>query len=268
MRFAPRAVPPRRALRWAREALALTVRAPVAYLALGLGQAALLALPGRLGDLAFASVPLQLALGAAVARTVDEGRPPWRARVPAAACARLLVAGLALTAAAFAIAAALGAFGPDAGTDAAGTGWPAPIAAPNALNDALGASARATWFWALVLGPTLWFAPPLVALPGLGLAAAAAQAFRAFALNPFLVLVWAAAGVALTLPTLVPVLVVPGAALLSATLYTGYRDVWLGRTDNARRERRRAAAPARPAAASRRGPSLAPSSVDPCASRC
>ena len=267
MRFAPRAVPPRHALLWVREALALSVRAPAAYLALGLGQAALLALPGRLGDLAFASVPLQLALGAAVARAVDEGRPSWRARVPAAACARLLAAGLALTAAAFAFLAALAALGPGGGTDA-GTGWPAPIAEPNAASDALGAAARATWFWALVLGPTLWFALPLVALPGLGLAAAAAQAFRAFALNPFLVLVWGAAGVVLMLPTLVPVLVVPGAALLSATLYAGYRDVWLGRTDNAARERARAVAPARPAVASRCGPSLAPSTVDPCASRC
>ena len=243
MRFAPRAVPPRHALPWAREALALTVRAPVAHLALGLGQVALLALPGRFGDLAFASVPLQLALGAAVASAVDEGRPSWRARVPVAACARLLLAGLALTAVAFAIVTALAALDPIAGTDAAGTGWPAPIAESNAPNDALGAAARATWFWALVLGPTLWFALPLVALPGLGLAAAAVQAFHAFTLNPFLVLVWGAVGACLALPTLVPVLVVPAGALLSATLYAGYRDVWLGRTDNAAgRVARRAAA--------------------------
>ena len=267
MRFAPRAVPARHALLWAREALALSVRAPAAHLALGLVQAALLALPGRLGDLAFASVPLLLVLGAAVARAVDEGRPSWRARVPLPACARLLAAGLALMAVAFAIVAALAAIAPAAGPDV-GSGWPVPIAAPNALNDALGAAARATWFWALVLGPTLWFAPPLVALPGLGLGAAAVQAFRAFALNPFLVLVWGAAGVCLMLPTFVPALVVPGAALLSATLYTGYRDVWLGRTDNARREPARAALPARPTPASRRRPAPARRTAAPCASRC
>ena len=104
---------------------------------------------------------------------------------------------------------------------------------------------------------------PLLALPALPLGVAAVQAFHAFTLNPVLVAVWAVAGAALWLATLVPVLVVPGLALLSGCLYTGYRDVWLGRTDNAPRTRTAGAPVRRPAAAR-----IAVGGRARCASRC
>lgn len=88
------------------------------------------------------------------------------------------------------------------------------------------------WFWSLVLGPTVWFVVPLVALAGLSLAEAAVQATGGFLLDRFLVLVWAAGVGAMWLTTLLPIPIVPCTALHAAVLYTGYRDVWLGRGRN------------------------------------
>ena len=72
---------------------------------------------------------------------------------------------------------------------------------------------------------------------------------HAFVLNPFLVAVWVGAAAAWWLATLVPVLVVPLTALHAATLYTGYRDLWLGRRDNAPRRAKAAARAGREVAA-------------------
>ena len=86
-----------------------------------------------------------------------------------------------------------------------------------------------------MLGPALWFAPALVAIPALGLAPALLQGVHALVLNPFLVAVWLAGAGTWWLATLVPALLVPVAALHAATLWTGYRDLWLGRAENAPR---------------------------------
>ena len=230
MRFGPRRVPAANALAWLREGVALSARAPLGFVALGLAPAALLALPGRLGDAGFAALPLVIAFGVAMAARVDAGEPWWRARLAPAACARLAGFGAVVGLLAWALVAALAASAPPG---AAGTPWPVPAAAPNAVNAALATGARALWFWTLVLGPTLWFAPPLAGLAGLGAASVAVQAVQGFALNRFLLVVWGVAVAAQWLATLVPVLGVPAVALLSATLYTGYRDVWLGRAGNA-----------------------------------
>lgn len=242
--FEPRAVPARHGALWVREGLGLAARAPLAFAALGLVPAALLGAPGRLGDAGLAALPLTLALGAALARTIDEGRPALATRVSLGACARLAGAGAVIALAALAIVLALGSLAGAPGAPGAAGGWTVPITTPNAINAALADAARALWFWTLVLGPALWFAPALAGVATLPLAATASQCVHAFVLNPFLVAVWIGAAGTWWLATLVPVLVVPLTALHAATLYTGYRDLWLGRRDNAPR---RAKAPVRAA---------------------
>ncbi len=232
MHFRPRAVPARNAFAWLREAVALTVRAPLAFVALSLAHSALFLLPDPVGDVAFAGIPLLLGAGGALARAADEGRGPSGVRLSAAAAVRLALTGLIIGFLALLAASALERLGD---SSSGPVDWSGPLAAPNPFNEALGIAAHASWFWTLAIGPTLWFGVPLVAIAGLRVRQAAVQAMEAFLLNRFLALVWVVAAGIGGLATLVPVLVVPVTALLSATLYTGYRDVWLGRAENAPR---------------------------------
>ena len=229
----PRAVPPSSWREWLVSGVALSTRRVGVFVAFGAVAVAVHALAARLGA-GVAVVPLALGVGCAVAEWADGGRPlrrrlgGWSWREPA----RLLVAG-AVPMAGFWIAGALV-------TLAARGAGVEPVVVPVTIGGAAGGlveSLCAAWFLsvaAVLFGASVavGFLVPLLALAGAPLREALTLALVASGRNAHAILFVAALAASAAIGRLTPFLVVPWVAIVSATLYAAYRDVFLGRSEN------------------------------------
>ena len=227
------AVPPSSWREWVVAGVALSTRrigAFVAFGALAVAGHAVAALVGA----GVAVVPLALGVGCVIAESADNGRPllerlgGWTWRVPL----RLFVAG-AVPMLGFWLAGTLvTVLARNAGVE--------PDIVPVTIGgDGAGLveSLCAAWFLsvaAVLFGASIviGFLVPLLALGSVPLVEALTLSLVASGRNAFAILFVAALAVTAVIGWLTPFLVVPWVAIVSATLYAAYRDVFLGRSEN------------------------------------
>ena len=245
MTLDPRPVPAASWRRWLVEGLALSTRRVGAFVATGALFVALHGLAARVG-LGVALVPLGLAAGCLVAECADHGRgviATLRGKPPRV-LGRLLLAGLVLAAGfwlagAFVVALAVtaglepGALAPLLGGAVGGGGEGGGVGAPRAL----AATLSAAWFLsvaAALFGASvaIGFLVPLLALAEAPFREALVLSLRATARNPFAMVFVMALSLSALIGLVTPYLVVPWTAVVAATLYAAYRDVFLGREEN------------------------------------
>lgn len=239
MNFDPRSVPSSSWREWLVAGLALSTRRTGTFIVFGAACVAGHALLGRIGFGA-AMVPLAFGAGCLIAECADKGttlRQGLRGRSWRAAW-RLALYGFVVAAAFWAVGlfvlsgamltglydAAAGAAG-EAGADASAT---------RRLVEAL----CAAWFLsaAVVLFGTsvvVTFLVPLLALAGAPFVEALRSALIAMRRNDFVILVASALAGSAVVGLLTPFLVVPWVAIVASVMYVAYRDVFLGRTENA-----------------------------------
>lgn len=235
MIFAPRVVPPSSWRSWLVCGVALSTRRVGAFVLYGAGCVLLHAVPASVGFGTLA-VPFALGLGCLLAECGDRGlailpalgAKPWQVH------ARLLLAGTVVALGFWLVGVLVTALALSAGVEPAAIGTPLGDGASGGFVGALAAA----WFLsaaAVLFGTSVvvGFLVPLLALGELPLKEALVLALVATGRNVFAM--FFVAGLALTalIGLLTPFLVVPWTAIVSATLYAGYRDVFLGRVDNA-----------------------------------
>jgi len=232
--FGPRAVPPSSWRRWLAAGVALTTRRVGAFVMLGAAGAILHAVPAGIG-LGVMAVPLVLGLGCLVAECGDHARPVLGALrdKPLRVHARLALIGVAFGLGTWIAGILVVLFAGAVGVDPTGVPLPSTTSS-RSLAEALCAS------WLLSAGVTLFggavvlgLLVPLVALGELPVGMAFVQAIAAIRLNPFVVFATAALACTAVVGLVTPFLAIPWTAIVSATLYVAYRDVFLGRSDNA-----------------------------------
>jgi|GEM_PF-2136273 len=235
MIFDPRAVPPSSWREWLLAGLALSTRRTGSFVAFG---AVAVALHGAAAafDVGVVVVPIVLGVGCLLAECADTGRSVvarlreirWPVGV------RLLVAGVVPM---------LGFWLVGTAVTMAGR---AVELAPQSVPVAIGGGATggviealcAAWFLsvaAVLFGTSavIAFLVPLLALGGVPLKEAVTLALVASGRNVFAVVFVAALATTAIVGWLTPFLVVPWVAIVSSTFYAAWRDVFLGRSDNA-----------------------------------
>lgn len=243
MNFDPRPVPRSSWRRWLVEGLALSTRRVGAFVVFG-ALAALVHGAAALAGLGVVVVPLALGAGCLVAECADHGRSVLGALLakPPRVALRLLAAGLVVATGFWLAGALVMAIALSAGID--------PAAIPSLIpgggdGGATGAASRglvetlcAAWFLSVACvlfgaSVAVGFLVPLLALAEAPLKESFTLALLATGRNDFVI--FFVAGLALTalVGLVTPYLVVPWVAVVAATLYAGYRDVFLGRAENA-----------------------------------
>lgn len=237
MIFEPQVVDPRSWKNWCREALTLTGRRPVAFVALTLGLAAFAVIP-VLGDtLQMILLPLCLGLGCRLASQADNGGPSRRAftGLSVRAFGHLAVLGLIPLAVAGVLAALLNALQMVEPEPIYRDGLPVAPWIP--FEAGIGIIVSLV-MWLFLSGGLIWTLPPLMALADLPLSIAGDQAVLALERNSLLLrLAWGIAG-GLFLCLLPLGLIVGGVPavlafpFLCCLMYVIYRHIWLGRPNN------------------------------------
>ena len=235
MIFDPRAVPPSSWREWLVAGLALSTRRTGAFVAFGAIAVGVHAVAARFG-MGVVVVPLALGVGCTIAASADDGRPVlerlggWSWREPA----RLLAAG-AVPMLGFWLAGALvTALARSTGVEPERV----PVAIGGGSAGGVVEALCAAWFLsvaAVLFGASvaIGFLVPLLAVGGVPIVEALRLSLVASGRNVFAILFVAALATTAAIGFLTPFLVVPWVAVVSATLYAAYRDVFLGRSENA-----------------------------------
>ena len=233
----PRSVPPSSWREWLVAGLALSTRRTGTFIAFGAACVAGHALLGTIG-LGATMVPLAFGAGCLIAECADKGltlREALRGRSWRAAW-RLALYGFGVAAAFWAVglfvlsgATLTGLYDPAAST---------PVAVGEGVARRLAEALCAAWFLSasVVLFGTsvvVTFLVPLLALAEAPFAEALRTALIATRRNDFVVLVTSALAASAAIGFLTPFLVVPWVAIVSSVMYVAYRDVFLGRSENA-----------------------------------
>lgn len=236
--FQPQRVPPQSIWLWLREAFALCQRQPLYFLVITAGWAGVWYLPVPFTYLLLLGLPLPLAAGCLVAHAADTSRSPlevllsmrfgvWRDLLIAGAAPWVTVVGMIWTIMVLTMPVTF-ALGGDTNFVSS-----LPLGSPRGwqpLRDLFGV----TFVWLCTVGFVGWFLVPLMAVAGLPMLQAYAQAVRGIALNWFVVgVVFFVAWVCVPLLSfLSPLFVAPVLSLLSSVMYVSFRHIWLGRGKN------------------------------------
>lgn len=235
--FQPQRVPFRSLVLWAREAFALCLRKPLAFLALAFAWSMLALLPPPFEFLLLLALPLPLAAGCLFAQAADAGRSPLAMlrNLPWANWSELFLAGSVpwLVVGGFIASLSLALAGSNPWSGETDLLSKLPLAVDIDWR-ALSVLYAAQFLWLGTLGVVGWFLVPLQAVAGMPLPTAWQQAVRGLALNGFVagVVLFAAWVCVPLLSLLSPLLAAPLLAFVSSMMYVSFRHIWLGRGMN------------------------------------
>ena len=240
MLFKPRKVPSTNMKSWFVEALELSKRHAVLYVALGVLTMGL-AVMDKNGLVLTSLFPLILSLGCVVAKSADHSESILKSIVEVAprAWARVLILGSAP--AVFLVIVTLIV------TLLVETINPSSLGALfyhmeqsqelSATRNTMGFSIIVA-IVVLVIGFTLWitsylwFFWTLIVIGELPVFDAVNESFEGFFINKFVAWPYALCVLTLSLVFLMPVIIIPWLAVSTSMMYVSFRDVWLGRKDN------------------------------------